>query len=77
MVLWFFEFIGTSVLGIRVWRENPDQIFMGHRGFDFRELIKFIKSKGWRVKILDYVPLPVKCWYGNSQVFFMAEKNNR
>jgi 2-polyprenyl-3-methyl-5-hydroxy-6-metoxy-1,4-benzoquinol methylase len=43
----FFEFIGALIFGIHGRRENPDKDFMEHKGFDFRELIRFIKSKGW------------------------------
>jgi SAM-dependent methyltransferase len=45
-----------------------------HKGFDFRKLLKYFESKGWRITILGYGPIPIKCWYLNSQVFFKAEK---
>jgi len=64
------ELIGTVAFGIAGYREDPDAPFLDHKGFDFRELIRFVKSKGWSVKILRYSPLPIKCWFGNSQVFF-------
>jgi hypothetical protein len=28
-----------------------------HKGFDFREAIKIIESKGWTIKILGYGPI--------------------
>jgi 2-polyprenyl-3-methyl-5-hydroxy-6-metoxy-1,4-benzoquinol methylase len=71
-----FEFIGAFLLGIAGRRENPDYAVMRHKGFDFRDLIRFIKSKGWKTKVLCYGPLPVKIWYGNSQVFIMAKRMN-
>lgn len=65
----FFEFMKAAFFGIPGYRENSDSDFMGHKGFDFRHLIRFIKSRGWRVRILKYGPLPIPTWYGNSQVF--------
>jgi len=70
----FGEFIGALVFGIAGKRDNPDLSFMGHKGFDFKELIRYLKSKNWQVKVLGYTPLPFKCWYGNSQIFFSMEK---
>jgi 2-polyprenyl-3-methyl-5-hydroxy-6-metoxy-1,4-benzoquinol methylase len=70
----FFEFLGALIFGITGYRENPDDSYMPHKGFDFRHLIRFIKSKNWRVKTLGYSPLPLKCWYGNSQIFFSIER---
>jgi SAM-dependent methyltransferase len=69
-----FEFLGALIFGIAGWRKNPDWVFMEHKGFDFRELLRFIRSKGWITKILGYGPLPIKFWYGNSQIFFMVKK---
>lgn len=65
----FWEFIGAAFLGIPGYRENPDSDYMEHKGFDFRNLIHFLKSRGWKIKILGYEPLPIPIWYGNSQVF--------
>jgi len=73
----FFEFIGSFIFGVRGWRNNPDYDYMEHKGFDFRELIRFIESKGWMVKIAGYGPLPIKYWYGNSQVYMMVKRNDK
>jgi SAM-dependent methyltransferase len=69
------EFIGALFFGNAGYRDNPDLAFMSdHKGFDFRELIRFIRSKDWQVKILGYTPLPINWWYGNSQIFFSVRK---
>jgi hypothetical protein len=48
------------LFGIAGWHENPDCVHLWeHKGFDFRELIRFIRSKGLEIKVLDYGPLPV------------------
>jgi SAM-dependent methyltransferase len=72
----FFEFFRALFFGIVGSREDnlDDPFLMSHKGFDFRWLMKFIESKGWQVEILCYSPLPIKCWYGNSQVFFAMRK---
>lgn len=62
----FLEFIGAAFFGIPGYRENPD--------FDFRHLVRFCKSRGWKVKVLGYGPLPIPTWYGNSQVFLSLTK---
>ncbi len=43
---------------------------ISHKGYDFRESIKFLKKQGCAVTILAYGPLPIGIWYGNSQVYF-------
>ena len=68
------ELIGTAIFGITAYRDKPDASVMPHKGFDFRHLIRFIKSKNWQVKILSYSPLPLIHWYGNSQIFFQMTK---
>jgi 2-polyprenyl-3-methyl-5-hydroxy-6-metoxy-1,4-benzoquinol methylase len=65
----FFELILTAFFFISLQREEQE-----HKGFDFRELIKFIKSQSWKVKILCFSPIPIKCWYGNSQVIFTMNR---
>lgn len=71
----FFEFIGAAFLGIPGYREDPDFDYMSHKGFDFRHLIRFFKSRGWMVKVLGYGPLPIPTWYGNSQVFLSLSRS--
>ena len=65
----FLEFIKAAFLGIVGKRINPNVVFMSHKGFDFRHLISFVRTKGWEVKVLSYGPLPTGCWYGNSDVY--------
>lgn len=70
----FLEFIGAAFFGIPGYREEPDSDYMSHKGFDFRHFIRFSKSHGWKVKVLEYVPLPIPLWYGNSQVFLSLSR---
>ena len=65
----FVELIKTFFLGTKGLRENPESSFMSHKGFDFRELILFLKEKNWIIEKIDYGPIPIKSWYGNSQVY--------
>ena len=70
----FLEFFKTCVLGIKADRVDPHLDFMEHKGFDFRELITYIRKLGWQVQLLEYGPIPVKCWYGNSQVYLKVSR---
>jgi len=70
-----FEFLCTFIFGIPGKRIDPEKTFMEHKGFDFRELIKFIEQKGWKTKVLCYSPLPIKTWYGNSNVFIQVTRD--
>lgn len=47
-----------------------------HKGFDFRLAIKYLETKGWNVLVMDYGPLPIKSWYGNSQVYMKLQKSS-
>jgi len=67
----FLELFSAAFFGAVGYR---DPLKGGHTNFDFRHLIKFAKSRGWRVKILGYSPIPFIGWYGNSQVFFTMER---
>jgi SAM-dependent methyltransferase len=73
----FVEFIKTALFGIPGEKMQGISIkgLAGHKGFDFRNVIKFIRYKGWKVAILGYGPFPLLGWYGNSQVFFLVEKS--
>ena len=71
----FMEFIKTAFFGVAGKRVNPDLDFMCHKGFDFRQLVRFIQSIGWDVKILGYGPLPLGWWYGNSDVYIRLHKS--
>lgn len=70
----FFEFIGAAFFGISGFREDPDFDYMSHKGFNFKHLIRFFKSRGWKVSVLGYGPLPIPTWYGNSQVFLSLSR---
>ncbi|MCL2063201.1 MAG: class I SAM-dependent methyltransferase [Candidatus Cloacimonetes bacterium] len=67
----FSELIKTVCFGKKAKRVNPDDTFMEHKGFDFRDLIYFIQQKQWTLKIIGYGPLAHKHWYGNSQIYLM------
>jgi len=66
-----FELISAAFFGAVGYR---DPLKGGHTNFDFRHLIQFARSQGWKVKILGYSPIPFIGWYGNSQVFFTMER---
>jgi SAM-dependent methyltransferase len=70
-----FEFLLAALFGIPGKRSGSGQEgYSSHKGFDFRKATGYFSEKGWETEIIGYSPLPVKCWYGNSQVFFKAEK---
>ena len=74
----FLEFIKACFLGIAGERTLKGHIFANHKGFDFRKFIRFVQSLGWNVTILSYGPLPIRCWYGNSQVYLhLKHKQNK
>ncbi|GHV06876.1 hypothetical protein FACS189485_16160 [Spirochaetia bacterium] len=74
----FFEFVKAAFFGIAGKRPGDGSHGYGpHKGFDFRKTIKFIESKGWKVTVLGYGPLPIIGWYGNSQVFFKMESTKK
>ncbi|MCC9602307.1 methyltransferase domain-containing protein [Stieleria sp. JC731] len=68
----FSEFVKAAVFA-KPARRAPN-IKYSHRGFDFRQAIQEIESRGWKVTILSFSPLPVIGWYGNSQVFMSVAK---
>ncbi len=45
-----------------------------HKGFDFRDVIHFLECHFGPIKIASYGPLPIRTWYGNSQVYFWLTK---
>ena len=53
---------------------RAENIKSSHKGYDFRESLDFLASRGWSTSVLSYGPLPLGHWYGNSQVFFLANK---
>jgi hypothetical protein len=67
------ELIKAGLCAVPAGRINGASYY-DHKGFDFRRLIKLFGSRGYSITILGYSPLPIKTWYGNSQVFFKAEK---
>jgi len=69
----FVEFAKASIFGIPARR--AENIKTSHRGFDFRRVVSLFQSSGWIVEILQYGPLPIGTWYGNSQVYlWLARK---
>jgi hypothetical protein len=64
---WMVEFAKASILGIPARR--AEDIKSSHRGFDFRAAIALFKALGWSVEVLNYGPLPIGTWYGNSQFY--------
>lgn len=61
------EFAKASLFGIPARR--AENIKTSHRGFDFRQAVGLFRNSGWRVEVLQYGPLPIGTWYGNSQVY--------
>lgn len=68
------ELIKCGIFGINVSRSQ--NIKGSHKGFDFRKSISFIKENYGDVRILGFGPLPLKTWYGNSQVYFHVNLNS-
>lgn len=65
------ELLRAGIFGIPGARAQNVKI--SHKGFDFRLVIDYLRWAKYKVTILDYSPLPIPSWYGNSQIFFMAE----
>ncbi len=68
------EFVLAAFFG-RPGRRAPN-VKISHRGFDFRNTLQHIRSKGWQGTILGFGPLPVRSWYGNSQVYIWLTKSS-
>ena len=68
----FLELIKASFLA-RPAKRAVD-IKSSHKGFDFRRAKLYLERKGWNVHIFHYGPLPIKTWYGNSQVYMWVKK---
>jgi 2-polyprenyl-3-methyl-5-hydroxy-6-metoxy-1,4-benzoquinol methylase len=66
------EFLKASLLGIAARR--AENVKISHRGFDFRRARATLRELGWSTEILEYGPLPLLGWYGNSQVYLWAER---
>lgn len=41
--------------------------FGPHRGYDYRHTLRYLSNR-FALERIDYLPLPIKTWYGNSQV---------
>lgn len=67
------ELAKASVLGIPASRAID--IKCSHKGFDFRKAISAIQALGWDVEILNFGPLPIGTWYGNSQFYLWATRS--
>jgi 2-polyprenyl-3-methyl-5-hydroxy-6-metoxy-1,4-benzoquinol methylase len=66
------EFLKASLLGIAARR--AENVKISHRGFDFRRARATLRELGWSTEILEYGPLPMLGWYGNSQVYLWAQQ---
>jgi hypothetical protein len=72
------ELFKAGIFGFAPSRTDFEEMhgYVTHKGFDFRKAINYLKSKNYLIKILGYSPFPMLGWYGNSQIFFMAEKQS-
>lgn len=68
------ELFLASFFGIAAKRAK--NIKTSHKGFDFRETIRFLENEHGPVDIASYGPLPIGTWYGNSQVYFWLTKRS-
>lgn len=66
------EFVKASVFGVPARRAQ--NIKVSHKGFDFRRAIGFLREAGWTVDVLQYGPLPIGTWYGNSQFYLWLSR---
>ncbi|CAH9018312.1 hypothetical protein NURINAE_00853 [Candidatus Nitrosacidococcus sp. I8] len=67
----FFEFL-KSLFGLTI--DRPSNPKPTHKGFDFRELKKYI-SRQYQIESMHYSPFPQLPWWLNSQIFFIFKKN--
>lgn len=68
------ELLKASIFGVSP--ERTRGIKGSHKGFDFRQTIRYLEDKGWNVTTLSHSPLPIGTWYGNSQVFLWARRSS-
>lgn len=68
------EFMKAALTGKAAGR--APNIKTSHKGFDFRAASRTIESHGWKVSVLGFSPIPFVGWYGNSQVFLIASRQN-
>jgi 2-polyprenyl-3-methyl-5-hydroxy-6-metoxy-1,4-benzoquinol methylase len=66
------ELLKASLFGVAARR--AENVKISHRGFDFRRAQSALWELGWKTEILEYGPLPLLGWYGNSQVYLWAER---
>lgn len=67
----------SELLGAAFLAKAPSRavdIKVSHKGFDFRHAIAEIRYHGWHVRVLEYGPLPIRTWIGNSQVYLWLTK---
>ena len=67
------DLLFASIFGISPCRSI--NIKTSHKGYDFRETFKFIRSNYGKVVDIQYSPFKIGTWYGNSQVFFSIVLN--
>jgi 2-polyprenyl-3-methyl-5-hydroxy-6-metoxy-1,4-benzoquinol methylase len=66
------ELLKAALLGIPARR--AENIKNSHRGFDFRKARRDLLQRGWLTDVLSYGPMPIRTWYGNSQVYLWAHR---
>jgi 2-polyprenyl-3-methyl-5-hydroxy-6-metoxy-1,4-benzoquinol methylase len=66
------EILKASLLGIPARRAY--NIKVSHKGFDFRVAVQYLRDREWCVQTISYCPLPIRSWYGNSQVFLWVHR---
>lgn len=66
------ELFKAAMLGVPGRRAGD--VKESHKGFDFRASIGFLRCHGWATAVQSYGPIPLKTWYGNSQVFLLATR---
>lgn len=66
------ELLKASLFGVAARR--AEDVKVSHRGFDFRDARATLLRLGWSTEVLEYGPLPLLGWYGNSQVYMWAQR---
>lgn len=61
------ELVKAGLLGLSAPRTT--NIKGSHKGYDFRQSIREFEKLGWKVDVINFGPLPIGTWYGNSQFY--------
>lgn len=68
------ELFLASLFGVAA--KRTENIKCSHKGFDFRQTIRFLEGQYGPITIASYGPLPIGTWYGNSQVYFWLTRRS-